>query len=271
MSHRGSVALVGAGPGDPELITVRGLALVRRAEVLLFDRLVAEELVGQAPASALKIDVGKSPTTISGRRSVRQEEIVDLLLEHAQCGRFVVRLKGGDPFVFGRGGEEVLACAEAGIPCEVVPGVSSALAAPASAGIPVTHRGVAASFAVVTGHCAPQETAVSAHDRIDWDAASRLDTLVILMGLARLDEIVAALLQAGREPTTPAAVIAQGTLPSERIVVGTLATLCPLVAASRISAPATIVVGEVVRLRTQATLVATWAASHKAPLDGWAA
>lgn len=260
MNSLGHVALVGAGPGDPKLITVRGLSLLRRAEVLLFDRLVAQELIDEAPARALKIDVGKSPNPTEARRSVRQEEITSLLVEHAFRGSFVVRLKGGDPFVFGRGGEEMLACAEAGIPCEVVPGVSSALAAPAAAGIPLTHRQVAASVAVVTGHCA-------LGDRVDWQAASRLDTVVILMGLSRLSEIVAELIAAGRDPQTPAAVVAEGTLPTERVVVGTLATLPALVTQAGIAAPATVVVGEVVRVRAQMAALA----SRFEALGGWAA
>ena len=234
--------------------------MLRRAEVLLFDRLVARELIEEAPAHALKIDVGKSPNPAKGRRPVSQEQITALLVEHALRGSFVVRLKGGDPFVFGRGGEEVFACAEAGIPCEVVPGVSSALAAPASAGIPVTHRNVAASVAVVTGHCA-------LGDRVDWQAASRLDTLVILMGLSRLGEIVAELLAAGRDPQTPAAVISEGTLPTERVVVGTLATLPAQVAQAGLVAPATVVVGEVVRVREQVAALA----SRGGALGGWAA
>jgi len=233
----GRVFLVGAGPGDPELITIRGLRCLRRAEVLLYDRLVSPELIAEAPRSALKIDAGKS----AGRRSARQEEICRQLVAHARAGRTVVRLKGGDPFLFGRGGEEALACAAAGVPCEIVPGVSSALAAPGAAGIPVTHRGLAGSLAIVTGHCAEG-------DRIDWRAAARLDTVVVLMGLSRLAEIVAALRAAGRAVDTPAAVIASATLPEETSVFGTLADIARLATEAGIEAPATLVVGEVVRI-----------------------
>ncbi len=239
---RGHVWLVGAGPGDPELITVRGLRHLRRAEVLLYDRLVSPELIREAPRTALRIDVGKAP----GRHARKQEEICRLLIAHARAGRRVVRLKGGDPFVFGRGGEEALACAEAGIPFEIIPGISSVVAAPSAAGIPITHRGVAGSVAIVAGHCSPESTEGS--DRIDWPAVARLDTIVILMGLSRLPEISAALIAAGRSPKTPAAAIASATLSAQQTVVGTLGTLGRLVAEAGLEAPATVVVGEVVRL-----------------------
>ncbi len=239
---RGGVWLIGAGPGDPELITVRGLRHLRRAEVLLYDRLVSAELLLEAPRTALRIDVGKAP----GRHERKQEEICRLLVAHARAGRRVVRLKGGDPFVFGRGGEEALACAEAGVPCEIVPGISSAVAAPAAAGIPVTHRGIAGSVAIVAGHCFPGSPEPA--DRIDWTAVARLDTIVILMGLARLPEITASLIAAGRSPETPAAAIASATLATQQTVIGTLATLSHRVAQAGLNAPATVVVGEVVRV-----------------------
>lgn len=238
MNGRGIVYLVGAGPGDPRLITVLGLDRLRQAEVVIYDRLVSERLLDEAPAAAERIFVGKSP----GEHSCKQEEINDLLLRHARMGRIVVRLKGGDPFVFGRGSEEAMACAEAGIPWEIVPGVSSAISVPALAGIPVTHRELAAGFAVVTGHCAEG-------DRQDWAALARVETLIVLMGLSRLPEISAALLVHGRGGETPVAAIAQGSLPGERIVVGTLATIAGDVARVGLKAPATIVVGEVVRMR----------------------
>jgi uroporphyrin-III C-methyltransferase len=234
----GSVWLVGAGPGDPELITVRGLRCLRRADAVIYDRLVSPELLDEAQPGAEKIFVGKE----AGSCLWRQEEINALLISLAREGRTVVRLKGGDPFVFGRGGEEALACRAAGVPCEVVPGVTSATSVPALAGIPVTHRAVAGSFAVVTGHC-------MSHDRMDWEALARLDTLVVLMGLARLPEIAALLCAAGRAPGTPAAVISRGTLPDERVVVGTLEDIAERAAAAGLEAPATLVVGEVVRLR----------------------
>jgi uroporphyrin-III C-methyltransferase len=235
---RGIVYLVGAGPGDPRLITVLGLERLRQAEVVIYDRLVSERLLDEAPPTAERIFVGKAP----GEHSARQEEINELLLRHARMGRIVVRLKGGDPFVFGRGSEEALACAEAGIPWEVVPGISSAVSVPALAGIPVTHRELAGGFAVVTGHCAEG-------DRQDWAALARVETLVILMGLSRLPEISASLLFHGRGASTPVAAIAQGSLPEERVVVGTLGTIAGDVARAGLKAPATIVVGEVVRVR----------------------
>jgi uroporphyrin-III C-methyltransferase len=234
----GIVYLVGAGPGDPRLITVLGLERLRQAEVVIYDRLVSERLLDEAPPAAERIFVGKAP----GEHSAKQEEINALLLHHARKGKTVVRLKGGDPFVFGRGSEEALACAEAGIPWEVVPGISSAISVPALAGIPVTHRELAGGFAVVTGHCAEG-------DRQDWAALSRVETLIILMGLSRLPEISASLLFHGRGADTPVAAIAQGSLPGERVVVGTLGTIAGDVARAGLKAPATIVVGEVVRVR----------------------
>jgi uroporphyrin-III C-methyltransferase len=237
MSPRGIVYLVGAGPGDPRLITVLGLERLRQAEVLVYDRLVSERLLDEAPG-AEKIFVGKAP----GEHAAKQEEIHELLVRHARAGRIVVRLKGGDPFVFGRGSEEALACAEAGIPWEVVPGISSSLSVPALAGIPVTHRELAGGFAVVTGHCAEG-------DRQDWQALARVETLVVLMGLSRLPEIAASLLFHGRPAETPVAVIAQGSLPGERVVTATLGTIAGKVSRAGLKAPATIVVGEVVRVR----------------------
>ena len=237
MSRQGIVYLVGAGPGDPRLITVLGLDRLRQAEVVVYDRLVSARLLDEAPR-AERIFVGKAP----GEHAAKQEEINDLLVRHAKAGRIVVRLKGGDPFVFGRGSEEALACAEAGIPWEVVPGISSAISVPGLAGIPVTHRELAGGFAVVTGHCAEG-------DRQDWSALARVETLVILMGLSRLPEIAASLLFHGRNAETPVAVIAQGSLPGETVVTATLATIAGEVARAGLRAPATIVVGEVVRVR----------------------
>jgi uroporphyrin-III C-methyltransferase len=236
----GIVFLVGAGPGDPELITVRGLRCLRCADVVVYDRLVDSRLLDEAPRAARRVYAGKRP----GRAALRQEEIDALLVRQARAGRTVVRLKGGDPFVFGRGGEEALACARAGVACEVVPGLTSAVAVPALAGIPLTHRAVAGSFAVLTGRCAGADA-----DRHDWAALARLDTLVILMGATRLGEIAAHLLRHGKPPATPAAVIENGTLAAQRVLVAPLADLAAVAAAARVSAPATAVVGEVVRLR----------------------
>ena len=236
---RGRVVLVGAGPGDPELITVKGLGWLRRAEVVVHDRLVAPSLLDEAPAAALRIDAGKS----RGRHCLPQSAISPLLIHHAAAGRLVVRLKGGDPFVFGRGGEEVLACRAAGIPVEVVPGISSAVAAPAAAGIPVTHRGLASSFTVVTGHEDPSKSGTD----VDWEGlAGGKGTLVVLMGLGSLATIAARLIAAGRPPSTPAGVISRATVAAQVVVTGTLADIAER--ARHLPPPATIVIGEVVRL-----------------------
>ena len=241
MAHsKGMVYIVGAGPGDPELITVKGLACLRRADVVLYDRLVASELLGEAQPSAELIDVGKAP--LRHRRS--QEEINALLIEKARAGLTVVRLKGGDPFVFGRGGEECQALAEAGLAFEVVPGVSSAVAVPAYAGIPVTHRDYASSFTVVTGHSAGDDAG-----GVDWAGLPTTGTLVCLMGVSHLPEIARRLVALGRSAGTPAAVIGSGTTGRQTVVEGTLADIAER--AAGVETPATIVIGEVVRLRAQ--------------------
>ena len=241
----GRVFLVGAGPGDPGLITVRGAELLGRAEVVLYDELVSRELLSLVPDGALLINVGKRGHAHPTRT---QAEINVWLVQHALAGRTVVRLKGGDPFVFGRGGEEASVCVEAGIPFEVVPGVSSALAALAYAGIPVTDRRHAASFAVVTGHKDP--TRVARQTR--WqDLGTAVDTLVILMGMRNLPHLVEQLIEGGRSPSTPAAAVMNGTLPEQRVVVSELAELPQRVADARLGAPAAVVVGHVVELRDQ--------------------
>jgi len=234
----GIVYLVGAGPGDPELITVRGLRCLRQADVVVYDRLVDARLLAEAPPAARRVYAGKSP----GRQALRQQEIDALLVRQARAGRVVVRLKGGDPFVFGRGGEEALACAAAGVAWEAVPGVTSAVAVPGLAGIPLTHRGVAASFAVVTGHCAGD-------DRRDWAALARVETLVVLMGAARLDEIAILLAGHGKPSDTPVAIVENGTREDERVLTGTLGDIAEIAAAAGLASPATLVIGEVVRLR----------------------
>jgi uroporphyrin-III C-methyltransferase len=237
-----NVALVGAGPGDPGLMTVRGLALLRRADVVVYDRLVDPRLLDEARPDARRVFVGKA----SGAHTLPQPEINALLVRHAAQGRRVVRLKGGDPFVFGRGGEEAEALAAAGIPFEVVPGVSSAVAVPAYAGIPVTHRGVASSFAVVTGH----EDEGKDEAAVDWSRlATAVDTLVILMGVRSLPRIAAALLEAGRAPATPVALVRWGTTDAQESVVGRLDQIATLAAAARLAPPVVIVVGDVVNLR----------------------
>ncbi len=236
----GRVALVGAGPGDPGLLTVRALERLREAEVVVYDRLVNPALLDEAPRDALRIFAGKRV----GAHCLPQEVINALLVHHAAAGRFVVRLKGGDPFVFGRGGEEVLALEEAGIAFEVVPGVSSAIAVPACAGIPLTHRGLASSFAVLTGHEDPSKEA----DETDWGRlATAVDTLLILMSVGSFPRIVGALLAHGRSPETPVALIRWGTTEAQEVRVGTLADIVGR--ACGLEAPVVAVIGEVVALR----------------------
>jgi uroporphyrin-III C-methyltransferase len=229
----GGVVLVGAGPGDPELMTVRGARALAEADVVVYDRLVAPALLELAP-QAERIYVGKEP----GRSAVPQRDIERLLVEHAHAGSVVVRLKGGDPFVFGRGGEEALACAEAGVPCEVVPGVSAAVAAPAAAGIPVTHRGLARSFAVVTGSTAHD-------DEVDLSKVAGADTIVVLMAAGRLAATCAELIAAGGPVDEPAAIVQWAWTPEQRMVTGTLSTLPTLAEAASIGPPATLVIGQV--------------------------
>ena len=227
-----TVHLVGAGPGDPGLITVRGLELVRRCDALVYDRLVTPALVDEAPAHALRI----------GRDGLGQELVDELLLELAAAGLDVVRLKGGDPFVFGRGGEEVAALAAAGIPVDVVPGVSSVAAVPAAAGIPVTHRGVSSTVTIASG-------SGRAGAPPDLDALAQAPgTLVLFMALAALPRIASGLIARGKDPATPAAAISRGTLPGQRVVLSTLALLPG--AAAGLAQPALVVVGDVVSLAT---------------------
>ena len=240
MISPGKVYIVGAGPGRADLITVRGLQLLRCAEVVLYDRLIASELLDECPPNANLIYVGKA----AHAHTMPQDAINRLLVEQARAGKQVVRLKGGDPFVFGRGGEEALALADAGIPFEVVPGVSSALAVPLYAGIPVTHRGISTSVAIVTGTEAPGKP----HSMVDWAAVSRLSTLVLLMGVEHLAAICAGLLDAGRSPETPAAIICQGTTNGQRTIRATLATLPDVITREGVIPPAVTVIGEVVGL-----------------------
>jgi len=232
-----TVALVGAGPGDPGLLTRRGETLLRAAEVVVYDRLASAELLDLAPDGALRVDVGKAP----GRAAMTQEQINAVLVEHGLAGRRVVRLKGGDPFVFGRGGEEAEACIAAGVPFEVVPGVTSAIAAPAYAGIPVTHRGVSTSVTIVTGHEDPAKGSIDT----DWAALAKGGgTLVILMGAGRLTEIAKALIAGGRPASTPVAAVRWGTHPVQRTVRATLGTI----AEAGVESPSAIVVGDVAAL-----------------------
>ncbi len=234
----GKVYLVGAGPGNPGLLTVRGLELLRNIPVIAYDQLVNPALLDEAPPQAIKIFVGKR----AGRHCIAQEEINSVLIAHARLGRDVVRLKGGDPFVFGRGGEEAEALSDAGIPFEIVPGVSSAIAVPAYAGIPLTHRKFASSFAAVTGHEACKPNA-----NVDWGKlATAIDTLVILMGLTNLPFIVRKLIEHGRSAKTPSAVICSGTTGDQETIIGTLEDIVDK--SARIEPPALIVVGNVVSL-----------------------
>ena len=239
---KGVVYLIGAGPGDVGLITVRGLELLQQADVVVYDRLVDDGLLAHARRDAELIFVGKS----SGDHTIEQTEINRILVEKAKEGKSVVRLKGGDPFVLGRGGEEAEALVENHISFEVVPGVTSAVAVPAFAGIPVTHRSVASSFAVVTGHEDPSKDGSS----VDWGRlASSVDTLVCLMGMGRLENIVAELIRGGKSPDTGIALIQHGTTPRQRTVVGTLATIVERAERAGLKPPVVIVVGNVVALR----------------------
>jgi uroporphyrin-III C-methyltransferase len=235
----GKVYLVGAGPGDPDLITVKGAKCLQTADIIIYDRLGNPALLDYAQPWAEQIYVGKEPQ----RHRLSQTEINELLIEQAQQGKRVVRLKGGDSFVFGRGGEECQALAQAHIPFEVVPGISSALAVPAYAGIPVTHRHTAQSFTVVTGHTADDPFGT------DWDDLPLKGTLVILMGVGHLPQITARLVANGRDPATPAATISWGTMPEQEVVVATLADIAEK--AHHLQAPATTIVGEVVALREE--------------------
>ena len=244
MPEPGRVVLVGAGPGDPELITLRGAKALARADVVLYDELATEELLDFAPERARLVNVGKRG---HAEPTWSQDEINALLVEEAKAGLTVIRLKGGDPFVFGRGGEEASACAAAGIAFEIVPGISSAIAVPAYAGIPVTDRRHSASFVVVTGHKDPSRPA----QQTRWRELGRaVDTLVILMGMRNLPSIVSEMIEGGLSPQTPAAAIMNGTLSGQRTCVSTLGALPEAVREAGLAAPSVIVVGQVVDLRT---------------------
>lgn len=236
------VYLIGAGPGDPKLITLRGLECLQQAETVIYDRLASPRLLTYVPALAERIYVGKGPDC----HTLRQEEINQLLVQKAQEGKIVARLKGGDPFVFGRGGEEAEALAAAGIPFEIVPGITSAIAVPAYAGIPVTHRDYTSALAIVTGHEDPQK----ADSSIDWEhLTAAAGTLVFLMGLENLTRIVEQLLKHGKSPKTPIALIRWGTRPEQEIVTGNLADIAQKARDAKFTSPVVIIVGEVVQMR----------------------
>ncbi|HEY3846538.1 MAG TPA: uroporphyrinogen-III C-methyltransferase, partial [Acetobacteraceae bacterium] len=237
-SPPGTVYLVGAGPGDPELLTIRGRRVLERAGAVLYDHLAPEALLDLAPAAAERLYVGKKKSA----HAFTQEEICAMLIERARQGQTVVRLKGGDPYLFGRGGEEAEALADAGIPFEVVPGVTTPLGIAAYTGVPLTHREHTSAVTFVTGHAVGQ---------IDWGKVGHAETLVIFMGLTTFADIARELIAHGRASDTPAMAVRWATRPDQETVIGTLATLPGLIAGARMKPPATIVVGEVVRLATR--------------------
>ncbi|MEJ5231893.1 MAG: uroporphyrinogen-III C-methyltransferase [Geminicoccaceae bacterium] len=251
-----TVHLVGAGPGDPELLTLKAARLLQLADVVVHDRLVGDGVLSLVQPRARRIDVGKAP----GRHAMRQDEINELLRRLAAPDRVVVRLKGGDPFVFGRGGEEALYLLRHGIAVVVVPGITAAAGCAASALIPLTHRGLATGVRLVTGHCREDEPL-----ELDWRGLADPDTtLVVYMGLAQIDRIVAQLVAAGLAPATPAAAIAEGTTPRERVVRAPLATIAEAVRAARLGSPTLFVIGRVV----EALALPVEVAVRPAPLAG---
>jgi uroporphyrinogen III methyltransferase / synthase len=255
----GRVYLVGAGPGDPGLLTARALELIASADVILYDRLIPDAALDGARADAELLFVGKE----GGGPSVPQEHTQALIVERAQAGAAVVRLKGGDPFVFGRGGEEALALRAAGIPFEIVPGVTAGVAASAYAGIPVTHRGLARAVALVTGHTREDGEPGGEEPAFDWDALAAVPgTLVLYMGVRRLPEIAAALIAAGRPRSQPVAIVEAGTLPGQRTVAGTLETIAQIAAEENVKAPSITVVGPVAALARELDWL------HAGPLHG---
>lgn len=238
---KGKVYLVGSGPGDPELLTVKAKRLIESAEVILYDQLPGEAILEMLPESAEKIDVGK----YAGNHKLSQWQINELLVKRAKEGKIVVRLKGGDPYLFGRGGEEAQTLAAEGIEVEVVPGITSAIAVPAYAGIPITHRDYASMVTFITGHEEPgkEETA------LDWELLAKFEgTLVILMGVSMLERNVKELIKHGKSVDTPVAVIERGTRPDQRTTIGTLADIAGLCKQRKVKAPAITVIGDVVKL-----------------------
>lgn len=235
----GKVYLIGAGPGDSDLITVKGLRLIQTADVIIYDRLIPQALLGEASFGTELINAGKAPT----KHRLNQDEINQVILRKARQGKQVVRLKGGDPLVFGRGSEEALVCYKHGIPFEIVPGISSTYAVPAYAGIPLTHREISRSFTVITGHTA---------DDINYEALAHIGgTIVMLMGVKSLPLLVEKLISAGLNPETPAASIEWGTTASQRVIEATIGELPRIADKANLQSPAITVIGEVVRLRAE--------------------
>jgi uroporphyrin-III C-methyltransferase/precorrin-2 dehydrogenase/sirohydrochlorin ferrochelatase len=238
----GHVALVGGGPGDPGLITVLGRLLLAEADVVVTDKLAPRELLAELDPDVEIIDAGKQPHA----HNLSQAQINELIVARALAGQRVVRLKGGDPFVFGRGGEEAIACVRAGVPFTVVPGVTSAVAVPAYAGIPVTHRGITQDFAVVSAHLDPSHPGAT----VDWESLARgAGTLVLMMAVAHLDLVAAELIKHGRDGATPVAIVSNGTTPDQEVLTSTLRDVAVDAETAGVSPPAVVVVGEVVRLR----------------------
>ena len=241
---KGKVYLAGAGPGDPDLLTIKTLKILKKANVVVYDRLVTKSILSLIPEKVKKIYVGKRP----GERGTPQERVNEILVSEARKGKVVVRLKGGDPFLFGRGGEEAQELRKAGIEFEVVPGITSALATPTYAGIPVTHRAYSSSLAVVTGH----EDPTKPESRVNWEKlATSVDTLVVLMGVKRLESIVEGLLKGGRDPATLVAIIERGTTTDQRTTTGTLSNIVQRARERKVRSPAIIVIGDVVKLHRE--------------------
>jgi len=240
----GKVYLIGAGPGDPGLLTIKAKQILARADVIVYDRLIAKRILQELPKRILKIYVGKQ----SGGNSIPgQDAIPRILATNAKKGKLVVRLKGGDPFLFGRGGEEIQKLRQEGVDFEVVPGITSALAVPAYAGIPVTHRKYASSLAIVTGHEDPGKS-----KKVDWKKlATAVDTIVILMGVSNLQAILQSLIDGGRSAETPVAIVERGTTKRQRITAGTIQTMTEQAVERRIQSPAVIIIGDVVNLQKE--------------------
>lgn len=237
----GKVYLVGSGPGDPELLTLKARRLIDSAEVIIYDQLPGKAILDSMPTSAEKIDVGK----YAGNHTMTQAEINELLVKKAKEGKMVVRLKGGDPYVFGRGGEEAEVLVSEGIEFEVVPGITSAIAVPAYAGIPVTHRESTSMVTFITGH----EDPTKPESCLDWETLAKFGgTIVILMGVKMLERNANELMKHGKDPNTPVAVIEKGTRPDQRVTVGTLSNIAELAKEREVKAPAITVIGDVVRL-----------------------